>query len=172
VITQREKASLLRDVVYAANDGMITTFAIMAGVVGASLSSRVILILGFANLFADGFSMASGNYLGIKTEMEYGKKSGKRFGLYEGSPLRHGLTTFASFNIAGLLPLIPFVLGVEDARYYSIAIVFVSLFVVGAWRSKYSGRSFFLSGLEMFVVGGFAAFVAYGAGYLLNQYVI
>ena len=70
-ITIHERASLLGSAVFAANDGLITTFAVVAGSFGASLDSNVIIILGFANLFADGFSMASGNYLGTKSEIEY-----------------------------------------------------------------------------------------------------
>lgn len=57
-----------KDIVFSANDGIVTTFAVIAGVAGADLSSGVILIIGFANLFADGFSMATGNYLGTKSE--------------------------------------------------------------------------------------------------------
>ena len=52
----------LPDLVYGANDGIITTFAVVSGVVGASLSERVIVILGLANLVADGFSMGASNY--------------------------------------------------------------------------------------------------------------
>jgi VIT1/CCC1 family predicted Fe2+/Mn2+ transporter len=62
--------SYLRDWVYGGIDGAVTTFAIVAGVVGAELSSRVVLILGIANLVADGFSMAASNYSGTKTEHE------------------------------------------------------------------------------------------------------
>ena len=54
----------IKDFVYGANDGIVTTFAVVAGVAGASLSSTVILILGFANLLADGLAMAIGNYFG------------------------------------------------------------------------------------------------------------
>ena len=56
---------------YGATDGAVTTFAVVAGVVGASLSPSIVLILGFANLFADGFSMAIGNYLSTKSRIEY-----------------------------------------------------------------------------------------------------
>ncbi len=49
----------LGDLVYGANDGIITTFAVVAGVAGAALPARTILILGFANLLADGFSMGA-----------------------------------------------------------------------------------------------------------------
>lgn len=61
----------LRDMVYGANDGIVTTFAVVAGVAGANLPTNIILIMGFANLFADGLSMSLGNYLGIKSELEY-----------------------------------------------------------------------------------------------------
>jgi VIT1/CCC1 family predicted Fe2+/Mn2+ transporter len=64
------KPSYLRDWVYGGIDGAVTTFAIVAGVVGADLSARVILILGVANLLADGFSMAAGNYSATKTEVD------------------------------------------------------------------------------------------------------
>ena len=60
----------IRDIVYGANDGIVTTFAIVAGVCGAELGTPTILILGLANLAADGLSMAAGNYLGIKSEKD------------------------------------------------------------------------------------------------------
>ncbi|GAB4515944.1 MAG: VIT1/CCC1 transporter family protein [Roseibium sp.] len=63
-------ASYLRDWVYGGIDGTVTTFAIVAGAIGASLSAKVILILGVANLLADGFSMAAANYSGSKSENE------------------------------------------------------------------------------------------------------
>jgi VIT1/CCC1 family predicted Fe2+/Mn2+ transporter len=64
--------------VYGAIDGAVTTFAIVTGVVGASLSPSIIIILGFANLLADGFSMAIGNYLAVKTQNEFIQKERKR----------------------------------------------------------------------------------------------
>ncbi len=60
----------LRDLIYGAIDGAVMTFAIVAGVAGASLGDSVVVILGLANLFADGFSMAISNYLGIRAERD------------------------------------------------------------------------------------------------------
>lgn len=68
----------LGDFVYGATDGAVTTFAVVAGVVGASLSPSIVLILGFANLLADGFSMAVGNYLSAKAQREQIEKARKR----------------------------------------------------------------------------------------------
>jgi len=61
----------IKDFVYGAVDGAITTFAIVAGVAGAGLSAGIIIILGFANLLADGFSMAVSNYLGTRAENQH-----------------------------------------------------------------------------------------------------
>lgn len=58
------------DAVLGAIDGAVTTFAIVTGVVGADLSSSIVLILGIANLLADGFSMAVSNFLGTRTDAE------------------------------------------------------------------------------------------------------
>lgn len=67
---QRPRQSYLRDFIYGSIDGVITTFAVVSGVAGAGLSSGVIIILGAANLLADGFSMAVSNYLGTRAEQE------------------------------------------------------------------------------------------------------
>ncbi|MEK6705345.1 MAG: VIT1/CCC1 transporter family protein [Bdellovibrionota bacterium] len=60
--------SYVRDLVYGGVDGAVTTFAVVSGVIGANLPPKVIIILGMANLIADGFSMAASNYLGTTTE--------------------------------------------------------------------------------------------------------
>ena len=62
--------SYLRDFIYGAIDGAVTTFAIVAGAAGANLSDSVVVILGLANLFADGLSMAVSNYLGTRAESQ------------------------------------------------------------------------------------------------------
>jgi VIT1/CCC1 family predicted Fe2+/Mn2+ transporter len=69
-LAEENRPNYVRDWVYGGIDGAVTTFAIVAGVVGAQLSSGIILILGLANLLADGFSMAASNYSGTKTELD------------------------------------------------------------------------------------------------------
>jgi VIT1/CCC1 family predicted Fe2+/Mn2+ transporter len=63
-------ANYLPDAVYGAIDGTVTTFAVVAGSIGAGLPIRVVLILGIANLLADGFSMAAGNYAATRAERD------------------------------------------------------------------------------------------------------
>jgi VIT1/CCC1 family predicted Fe2+/Mn2+ transporter len=63
--------SYLRDTIYGAIDGTVTTFAVVAGVAGAELSTGIVVILGLANLVGDGFSMAVSNYLGTRAEEQH-----------------------------------------------------------------------------------------------------
>ena len=65
---------VIHDIVYGGNDGIVTTFAVVAGTVGADLPHYVVIILGLANLFADGISMATGSFLSIKSEMDQYKR--------------------------------------------------------------------------------------------------
>lgn len=65
-LVRQPPPSYLRDFIYGAIDGTITTFAVVAGVQGASLDARVVIILGAANLLADGLSMAASNFLGSR----------------------------------------------------------------------------------------------------------
>ena len=69
-LSGEHQVSYMRDWVYGGIDGAVTTFAIVSGVAGASLGSAVVVILGLANLIADGFSMAAGNYSGTRAENE------------------------------------------------------------------------------------------------------
>lgn len=72
------KPDYLADFVYGAIDGTVTTFAVVSGVAGADLSSSIVIILGFANLIGDGFSMAASNFLGTRTDMQLHDKAKAR----------------------------------------------------------------------------------------------
>jgi VIT1/CCC1 family predicted Fe2+/Mn2+ transporter len=60
----------IHDIVYGANDGIVTTFAVVSGVAGAELAPSIVIILGFANVFADALSMGLGNYLSGKSRLD------------------------------------------------------------------------------------------------------
>lgn len=67
--------SYLKDFVYGAIDGAVTTFAVVSGVAGAGLSTKIVIILGAANLIGDGFSMAVSNFLGTRAEEQLRQKA-------------------------------------------------------------------------------------------------
>ena len=79
----------LKDMIYGANDGVITTFAVVSGVAGAALANRIVIILGLANLLADGFSMGASNFLSIRSEEAARAASGDH--PREPFPLRRGV---------------------------------------------------------------------------------
>lgn len=156
----------LRDLVYGANDGIITTFAVVAGVAGAALSVRTVLILGMANLLADGFSMGASNFLSIRSEEAVRHSRGDP--MEEPFPFRHGVATMLAFIVAGAVPLLPYVLVAPERRFgVAIAAPLAILFIVGALRSAVTLLRWWKAGLEMLLVGAAAALVAYGVGYLL-----
>lgn len=221
--------SYIRSVVYGGLDGIITTFAVVSGVAGAELGSGVILILGISNLLADGFSMATGDYLSTKSEREYYDREARRqaweienfpegqraelvallrqqgysaddaeqmaavqtadkprwvtammiaeLGMIrdESNPLTNAMATFASFVIAGSLPLAVFFIGLFtpiDLRIafpISTALSALALFGLGVAKVFVTGLNAFRSGLEMLLVGGLAGAVAYAVGAMLKN---
>jgi len=160
----------IKDLVYGANDGIITTFAVVAGVVGAGLSSVTILAVGLASLFADGFSMAVSNYLGTKSEHEAMSRGGTHESVERHFPRRSGLVTFVAFVIAGSVPLWPYILNLGSFMA-SIWATGIALFLIGAWRSRVTGKGVLYSGLEMLILGGCAAIIAYVVGALISTWI-
>lgn len=161
----------IKDLVYGATDGIITTFAVVASVSGAHLATTIILIVGFANLFADGFSMAASNYLGTKSECDVLNKEGANCEPEVHHPARSGAYTFLAFVVAGLIPLVPFIaLGdSENIFKWSVLATALALFIVGALRSLVTKRGFIRSGAEILIVGGIAATIAYIAGSIIKS---
>lgn len=149
------------DIVYGANDGIITTFAVVAAAAGAGVSSSIILILGIANLVADGFSMGASKYLSLVSEQSVEKSGAK-----SRSAFNDGLATFIAFVIVGAIPLIPFLIPSAAADAFSIAMVATAttFFVVGAARSLVINKNPLLAGFEMLIVGGIASTIAYAVG--------
>lgn len=182
--------SLLKAAVYGANDGIITTFAVMAGVVGANLSPHIVIILGFANLFADGISMGLGDYLGERSERKlraqhrdidshcllYKKGGAPCEETPHGPVWATGLVTFISFIIAGFAPIVPFLLTAIFAFNYnqfalSLLTTALTLFAVGSSRTYFMGGKWYKNGLEMLAVGMLAASVAYFLGMITKQFI-
>lgn len=157
----------LRDLVYGANDGIITTFAVVAGVAGAALPARIILILGFANLLADGFSMGASNYLSIRSDEAARQVAG--YEIQEPHAVRHGAATFLAFLLAGMVPLAAYLFPMPASDQFGVAVILTlsTLFAVGALRTFVTRQRWWISGLEMLVVGGAAAAVAYAVGAFL-----
>lgn len=175
VLPKNFNTKLLKSGVLGASDGIVTTFAVVAGVAGAGLAPSIIIVLGIANMVADGLSMAIGDFLGERSErqLEF-QQTGKQppAGLW-----KPGLTTFIAFNLAGSLPLLPYVLvplfGVAIPAHHqfplSILSTAIALFVVGSLRSIILHTFWLKNGLEMLGVGSVAAVAAYVLGSVVER---
>ena len=151
----------IRDLVYGATDGVITTFAVVAAVTGGTLSPRTVLVLGVANLLADGLSMGVGNYLAIRSDERVREVQGHPVGAAR--PVRHGIATFVAFVFAGAVPLVPYLFPRPAPGRFVLAtgLSLLVLFVVGAGRARVGAGRWWTNGLEMLglgVVVGLAAF--------------
>ena len=154
------------DLIYGANDGIITTFAIVAGVAGAALAPRIVIVLGVANLLADGFSMAASNVLAIRSRAAVERLNGVHV---EERPLRHGAATFGAFVAAGAVPLVAYLLPVPADRRFAVTalLTLATLFGVGAARTFVTRGRWWRDGAEMLAIGALAAGVAWAVGRLL-----
>jgi VIT1/CCC1 family predicted Fe2+/Mn2+ transporter len=163
------KQKYFPDLIFGGIDGIVTTFAIIAGVVGASLGSFVIFILGIANLLADGFSMAVSNYLSTKAENQIHKENRK-------SPVRAGWVTFASFIIFGAIPLIPYIIAqLTGLRFgvfvFSSILAFLTFALLGFLKSKATGLSMKRTVFETVLLGVIASGIAYFVGDYLSSFI-
>ncbi len=160
----------LSEFVYGGIDGIVTTFAVISGVLGASLQVSVVLILGFANLFADGFSMAVSDYLSSKSENEVNNIPEK----VQQGPLKSAIATFLAFVTMGFIPLIPFVLSVfftlpVTTFLLSAIATAIAFILVGYSKARVADKSVLRAILETLLIGGAAAIIAFGIGYALQN---
>jgi VIT1/CCC1 family predicted Fe2+/Mn2+ transporter len=226
-LTARKTPSYVGDAVLGAIDGCVTTFAVVSGVVGASLPQRIALILGLANLCADGFSMAVSNYQKAASELQriaqareiearhidevpegereeirqiFAQKGftgplledvvtvitqernrwvetmlTEELGLPLAGPVpwKAALVTFASFFLAGLLPLVPLMLPLSmpaPTRFSMSAwATGVTFLLIGVLKGHVLGRPRWRSGVETLLVGSGAAVLAYIVGVWLRN---
>ena len=151
----------LRDIVYGALDGVITTLAVISGVSGADLEPRIGLILGLANLFGDGFSMGASNYLGLKSELA-------QTGIPDAVelPWRHGLATMAAFVVFGAVPLIAYLTpGASGVRFpVAVGLSVFALVGLGLVRARYVNKGAWRSTAEVMTIALLAGGAAYAVG--------
>jgi len=162
----------LKSIIYGGLDGIITTFAIVAGVAGAGLSASIVLILGFANLIADGISMGIGDYLSTKAQNELEDKR-KTKKVSNKIPLKNSWATFLAFVIFGFIPLLAYILDFLSPNNFdpftlSIILTAIALFSLGIFKNKITKRNAFKSGIETLVIGGIAAVAAYLIGFFIS----
>lgn len=172
LVNHRKRITYLKEFVYGGIDGSVTTFAVVAGATGGKLDAGVIIVLGFANLIADGFSMSVGNYLSEKSDLE--QAAPEAVPANHLSPLRTAGATFISFIVMGLVPLLVYIYsymngtGHERLFLYSCVLTGTSFLLIGFLRSHVTRAKWYRSMLETLLLGGIAAVLAYYAGSILE----
>ncbi|MFF4411884.1 VIT1/CCC1 transporter family protein [Streptosporangium sp. NPDC001559] len=212
----------LRPSVFGAMDGLVSNFALIAGVAGGTTSTRVVVLAGIAGLAAGAFSMAGGEYVSVasqrelavaeidveRRELERNPEAELRelAQLYESrgvqpelaaevarqislnpdkalevhtsaelgvtpgdlpSPKIAAVSSFLSFSVGAVLPLLPYLLGVTSLVGSAI-VSCLALFGAGALVSRVTARSWWYSGLRQLGVGALAALLTFGLGHLLG----
>lgn len=150
--------------VYGSIDGLITTFAIVMSAIGAGLSPVIILVVGFANVLADAFSMGSSNYLAEKSQEAL---QGSEHAI---TPFKRATVTFLSFVALGIVPLVPFLIALaapsfqENAALYSIIVTGIAFASVGFASGSLTHSNPYFAALRTVLIGGVAAAIAFGVG--------
>lgn len=173
-----KKGVYVGDFVYGANDGVVTTFAVVAGAMGALLSPGVVIVIGLANLLGDGFSMGASNYLALRSEKELRDAQGGDEALADtdgntGHFVQHGVITFVSFLMAGSIPLIPYIFSMGSPQTsFMLSSVFAAaaFWFVGAARTLLTGGNPWKAGMEILVIGGLASAVAFAVGWAVKTF--
>lgn len=166
----------LSEFVYGGIDGAVTTFAVVAGATGARFDLKIILVLGFANLIADGFSMGVGSYLSKKSELELMQKRGESI-KDESSPVINGLMTYASFILVGLVPLlaytVDYIFGLDSGNVFMASIIStaIAFILIGVLKSRVAHSKLPRAIAETVVLGLIAASLAYILGDVLERLV-
>lgn len=160
------KKTYARNFVYGASDGVITTYAIVAGVFGAELPHQTAIILGLANLIADGFSMAASNYISLVSFNSSSKS--------KSDALAQSLVTFIAFVSFGLLPLTPilirlFIPDFKGLFFATAMLAMCAFFLLGILKARWEKQSFLISIFITTLIGMSAAFLAYWAGNLISK---
>lgn len=164
----------ISEFVYGAVDGTVTTFAVVAASAGAGISSVVILILGIANLVADGFSMGSSAYLAADSESKDSACDTK----WQASPKIIGIMTFLAFVVIGIVPVLPHLIDVVAQLsingavlfYISSAATAISFVTIGFIKGKVGGENAVKSAVITLFLGSIAASLAYFAGSILASW--
>lgn len=166
----------LSQFVYGAIDGSVTTFAVVAGAAGAKLSATVIIILGIANLIADGFSMGASAYLAAKSDRDLKKSKDDEHDGAE-TPLGDGVATFVSFILVGFVPITVYVvdalfgLNIDNVTLFSIScfLTGAAFMAIGILKGQATKTNQLKSALETLLLGGIAAALAYLLGDVLAR---
>lgn len=145
--------------VYGSIDGIITTFAIVSGSLGGSLGRLPIVILGISNILADGYSMGVSSYLAENTDRESTRNA-----------ITTGITTFISFILMGIIPILPFIIlrNIQLAARISFTLTTILFGLIGYLSSYVEDIPGIYGASRTLFIGTSAALISYYTGHILR----
>ena len=167
---QKQPRSLLGDhirgVVFGGMDGILTTFALLAAVAGSrQTSTSLIMVIGISTVIADALSMAAGEYLSAKAELEADPRGKVAASADEPGPMEKAFAMFVAFSLFGSMPLLGFIAAASLSRlspafaasevsnfFLSVIITAGTLFALGTVKSQFGAGVWWRSGLEVSAV--------------------
>jgi vacuolar iron transporter family protein len=163
------------DWVFGATSGVVTTFIVVAAIVGANQPVVVAMVLGLANLAAVGFATAARRYGNVKSAQvsnSWHAKRAQRVQNYDAtglvsSPSQAAVNTFAAFILFGLIPLITYLLASNEIAVCILATA-SALFAIGVIKGRYTPTPWWRSGLDTLLLGMCAAALAFAVGHSLQ----
>lgn len=167
--------SVLRASLLGAVDGVITSFAIVAGAHAGDLGEGSMLVVAVSSLLADGLSMGVSEYLSSSSEKERAESVRGGGSVREGSiqqarPEVLGVACFASFVSAGAVPILAFVSFANGSLLSCAMFSLVELMLLGAARTRFTGEALLVGLGQTSLLGGLAGGVAYGVGRLVHAW--
>jgi VIT1/CCC1 family predicted Fe2+/Mn2+ transporter len=164
-----DDANTVRAGVFGVQDGIVSTFGLVMGVVGAQVSPEAVLIAGIAGAVSGAVSMGAGEYVSVKVQRELLEVRGIRDEDGNVSPNRAALANSGLFVLGAAFPLAPFLFLVGfPAVLVSTGLSITALFSTGALLTRLTKRSAVASGLRMLIIGGGAGILGYVVGTLLG----
>jgi VIT1/CCC1 family predicted Fe2+/Mn2+ transporter len=161
---RRDRELLVRNVVFGISDSLVSTVGLLSGIDVSGTTRHAIIVTGLVYAFVESFSMAVGSYLSEASAEEYESKDENT-----ARPLVGGTIMFASFIVASLVPILPYLfLELTQALWASIFVSVIALFVVGYVNAKNAKRRVVRHAVRMALLGGIAILVGVIVGRLVK----
>lgn len=150
---------MLRASILGGVDGVITSFAVVAGASAGGLGKDAVWVVGASSVLADGLSMGVSEFLSSSAEQARGVASSTA----SPSPTILGLACFASFVVCGAVPVLLF-LATQGAVLACACFSLVELMLLGVARTQFTKEALWRGVLQTSLLGAAAGGVAYGVG--------
>lgn len=158
------RTGFLRNFVFGAEDGLVSTVGLLSGVNFAGLASREIIVSGVILILVEAISMASGTYISEDSEKELDPTD-------KDNQLTDAVVMFFSYALIGLIPLLPYFMvdNTGTAFYWSIALSLAALFCVGLFKGYYVHHRPFFGAFKITLIGAVVIAVAVFIGSLIKS---